>query len=201
MADKFFSPEQSEYLRQHVKNISNSDLAVLMNNSFGLSLTRQQINTYKKNHNLRSGLDGRFQKGHIPANKNKKYPDMPHNTGMFTKGQKPHNHLPVGTELMKSDGYIWVKIKEPNKWRQKHVLLWEDVHGKKPRGMKLLFADGDRQNFDIDNIILVSSEEVLIMNRKSLIMQDRELTKSGVLLAKVYAKMSRRKRERKCNHK
>lgn len=39
------------------------------------------------------------------------------------------NTKPVGTERKRADGYIWVKIAEPNTWKEKHVLLYESVHG------------------------------------------------------------------------
>ena len=48
---------------------------------------------------------------------------------MFRKGNVPATHRPVGTETLRSDGYIWVKVEEPNKWRLKQRLLWEQHNG------------------------------------------------------------------------
>lgn len=197
MADHLFSPDQAEYLKQHVKDISNSDLADLMNKRFGLSLTCRQINTYKKNHHLSSGLNGYFPKGNIPVNKGKKYPNMPRNAGMFKKGQKPHNYLPVGSERVNGDGYVDIKVADPHKWVGKHILLWEAAHGKKPRGHVIIFADRNTKNFDLDNLVLVQRTEFLIMNKRSLITQNTELTKSGLNLAKLYSKLNERKKKGK----
>ncbi len=197
MADNLFSSDQAEYLKQHVKNISNSDLADLMNTCFGLSLTCRQINTYKKNHNLSSGLNGHFPKGHIPVNKGKKYPDMPRNIGMFKKGQKPHNYLPVGSERVNGDGYVDIKVADPHTWVGKHILIWESAHGKKPRGYVIIFADRNTKNFELDNLVLVQRTEFLIMNKRSLITQNTELTKSGLNLAKLYSKLNERKKKGK----
>ena len=197
MADNLFSPDQAEYLKQHVKNISNSDLAALMNKRFGLSLTPRQINHYKKNHHLSSGLNGYFPKGNIPVNKGNKYPDMPRNAGMFKKGQKPHNYLPVGSERVNGDGYVDIKVADPHTWVGKHILIWEAAHGKKPRGYVIIFADRNTKNFELDNLVLVQRTEFLIMNKRSLITQNTELTKSGLNLAKLYAKLNERKKKGK----
>ena len=53
-----------------------------------------------------------------------------------------------------------------------------------------MFADRNVRNFNIDNLILVSRAEMLIMNNNKLIYEDKELTKVGVNIAKVLAKVS-----------
>lgn len=194
---KLLSNEQDKFLRNNVKNISNIDLADLMNKQFGLSLTSRQINTYKKNHKLCSGIITRFEKGHMPFNKGKKIQNMPRNSGMYKKGNKPHNYLPIGTERINGDGYIDVKVADPNKWVAKHVLIWEAAHGKKPKGAVIVFADQNYNNLNLDNLVLVDRKELLIANRKALIKNDTEITKSGLTLAKVYAELNERKKKKK----
>ena len=54
-----------------------------------------------------------------------------------------------------------------------------------------MFADGDRTNFDIDNLILVSYQEQFIMNQRKLVKKDKELTKTGHLIAKVIDKQNK----------
>ena len=60
----------------------------------------------------------------------------------------------------------------------------------------MIFADGNRENFDIDNLVLVSSSEELILNRRKLLTDDKEITKTGVLIAKVIDKTYKLKNER-----
>lgn len=115
----------------------------------------------------------------------------------FKKGQRPHNLQPVGTEIMKGDGYIYIKIGEPNIWKQKHLLLWEEELGPVPVGYRVMFADRNKKNVSMDNLILVTEAEVLIMNRMKLITDDKELTKSGLLVAKIVLKAAERKNELK----
>ena len=78
----------------------------------------------------------RFKPGIIPPNKGKKvrpetYEKM--RGTMFKKGSLPHNTQPMGTEQLRSDGYIWRKIGH-KKWKQVHRILWEENYGPVPAG-------------------------------------------------------------------
>ncbi len=189
---RLLTAEQDSFLQANLKGIGNKVLADLINQKFDLSLTPIQIKTYKKNHNLSSGLTGQFEKGLVPYNKGKKCPGKTSSTS-FQKGSIPHNTVPVGTELTKADGYMWVKIADPNKWRQKHILIWEEANGKRPSGHVIVFADQNRRNFELGNLVLVSREELFICNRKRLLFSDEELSKSGILISKVLAKAQKKK--------
>lgn len=59
-----------------------------------------------------------------------------------------------------------------------------------------MFADKNKRNFDIDNLILVSKSEDLIMNNNKLLFSNKELTKTGHLIAKVIDKTNKVKNER-----
>ena len=49
------------------------------------------------------------------------------------------------------------------------MLLWEQRHGRPvPDGHLVLFADGDRRNFDPANLLLVSRAELAVMNKRRL---------------------------------
>jgi hypothetical protein len=63
--------------------------------------------------------------------------------------------IPIGTERMNGD-YIQVKVAEPNSWRSKHHLVWEEANGPLPDGHRLIFADGNPQNIALDNLVLMS---------------------------------------------
>ena len=111
----------------------------------------------------------RFQKGHVSHNKGKKMDAETYakvRGTMFKKGNIPANHRPVGSERLNVDGYVEVKIAEPNKWRGKHRVIWEREHGEVPEGYSVSFKNGNRQDFSLDNLILVSRSD--LMNRNSL---------------------------------
>ena len=66
-----------------------------------------------KNHKISSGLTGRFEKGHVPYNKGKKFPGTG-NKAAFKKGNIPVNKMKVGEDAISSDGYVKTKIADPN---------------------------------------------------------------------------------------
>jgi len=85
--------------------------------------------------------------------------DGPHlKAAMRHYGIKNHSskqNKEVGIERDRS-GYIEVKTsKNPSVWKLKHILLWEEAHGKLPKNWIVLFADKNTRNFDIDNLIAV----------------------------------------------
>jgi hypothetical protein len=104
-------------------------------------------------------------------------------------------NLPIGTER-ENKGYILVKVKEPNIWIEKHRLIYEKVHGSIPDGYRVMFADKNKKNFDIDNLILVTDEEKLIMNHNKLIYEESEFTKAGLMVAKLIKKTNTLKRKK-----
>ncbi|MNC69024.1 hypothetical protein D3C75_1196760 [compost metagenome] len=83
-------------------------------------------------------------------------------------------------------------------WRGKHLIVWELHCGRSvPKGHVVIFGDGDRRNFDPDNLILVTRGQLAIMNKRGLIQKDAELTRSGVILADIIQKMGERKRSKR----
>lgn len=106
----------------------------------------------------------RFQKGCIPPNKGKKMPAEVYERcapTMFKNGNKPANHKPIGSERVNIYGYVEVKVAEPNKWRQKHRVLWEHANGPIPPGYILRFRNGNRQDITLDNLYIISRADQL----------------------------------------
>lgn len=192
-----FSKEQIEYIRKIAKGKYAAEITKLFNKRFNLSLKVSQIQACKANHNITSGVDSRFKKGNIPVNKGKKGSMSPEQyekckATMFKKGQVPKNHKPVGSERIDKYGYILIKVAEPNKWKAKHRILWEQVNGPIPEKHRLVFADGNRQNICLENLILVSYAESLIMNERKLFCENAEHTKIGANIAKILSKAKTR---------
>lgn len=185
--------EQETFLRQHVKGRLNEDLTALMNETFGLSLTPRQLAIWKKNHNVTSGVNTAFEKGHVPINAGTKGMfNVGGNKTSFKKGDQPKNYKPVGSERIDRDGYVLVKVKDEGtwdeRWRHKHKVLWETEHGSIPEGHVLNFLDGDRTNLSLGNLILLSRAEHLAMTRQNLRFRDPEMTKVGSSIAKLEVK-------------
>jgi len=103
--------------------------------------------------------------------------------------------LPVGSERVcagKKNNYIKVKVSERGDrretWRIKHLHLWEQANGPIPKGHTVVFADGDRNNFAKDNLVLIPSKEIAYLGIKKITpdtLNDPELFEVARQIAKV----------------
>lgn len=195
-----FTNEQIEFIRKIAKGKDTKTITESVNNKFGLNLKISQIQSCKSNHDIKSGIDCRFKKGNIPTNKGKKGSMSPEQykkcqATMFKKGNIPPNRREIGSERIDKNGYVEIKIQDGNlnkNWIKKHRYIYEQANGKIPKGHKVIFADGNNRNFDINNLILVTNAEELIMNKRKLIGKDPDFTKTGAIIAKVLNKAKTR---------
>ena len=182
-----WTDEEKEYLASIVKGKTYKELLILMNDKFEYEFSSQQIESALRRYNLKTGNTGQFKKYQEPWNKGLKgY--MGANKTSFKKGTIPPNYKPVGTERFAKNGYIEVKVKDPNVWELKHRYIYKKHHGEIPNGYNVIFADKNISNFDIDNLILVSKAEMLILNKNKFIFEDKDFTKVGVNIAKLINK-------------
>jgi len=191
------TPEQDAYLRSVNLGHLSSEVADMVNKKFGLNIiTASQVQGYRKRNKLPScGLTGQFQKGTKSWSAGKKFPGRGSCTS-FKPGHAPHNALPIGTRIKREDGYTYEKIAEPDVWKQVSYIIWEAANGKIPENSVIIFADQNRENFNLDNLILVSRSELCVANKKGLLHNDANLTKSGVLVARIISKISRLKHKK-----
>ena len=190
-----YSEEKVKFLKDNVKGISLKELTTRFNKKFECNLSEEIIARMKRKLKLTSGIDTRFKKGQVSWNKGRKMSPEQYEKckkTMFQKGNLS-NARPVGDERIDVDGYTYIKTKQPNKWELKHRVLWEEKYGTIPKGYNLIFADGNRQNLDLDNLILISNAELFIINQNGLYKQDKELTKTGANIAKLISKINKRK--------
>jgi len=87
---------------------------------------------------------------------------------------------------------------EAREWTLKHRIVWEQHYKKKiPRGSVIIFADGNKSNLSIENLICVTREELKILNKCRLISSVPELTKTGLNIAKIRIKLAELRKEKK----
>lgn len=198
---KIMSEEMHQFMVDNASGLSNIALTELVNMHFGTSLTLNQIKAYKKNHHISSGLDGRFTKGLVPANKGVKMPKEVYTKvsgTMFKKGHIPANHKPVGCERIDiKDGYILVKTKEPKTWELKHRVIWEQHYGPIPKGKCLIFLNGDKTDVRIDNLVLIDRKVNVRINQAGLRYEDPDSTKAAINVAELLSAIGEAKRRKK----
>ena len=132
-----------------------------------------------------------IKKGNTPANKGRKQteymtPEAIERTAKtrFKKGNTPHNHKPVGWQRITKDGYVEIKIAEPNVFKLKHRLIWENEIGPIPAGHNIQFKDGNRLNCELENLYIITRAEQLGVNN-SIHRYPEELKKAMRMLGKL----------------
>lgn len=100
---------------------------------------------------------------------------------------------------MDKDGYIQVKVKlhsnaegRWNNYRYKHVLIWEQANGRHiPPKTAIIFADGDKRNFDPDNLVAVPRRTLLVINRHHIPYFDRTSLEAAIKIAEIRMEANR----------
>ncbi len=184
-----YTADQKAYLREVIPGHSHREIAEMVNERFGLELTVRQIAAFCKNNHISTGRTGRFEKGQVSHNKGKKGVCAPGSEkGWFAKGNVAVNSVPIGTEKVRSDGYVWVKVQDGHgrfNWVQKNTMVWEAANGPVPAGHVLIFANGDKADARLENLLLVERSDLAVMNHRGLHGRDVESSTAAVLTAKI----------------
>lgn len=201
-----FTAEEKAFMEEYVPGHHYREIQEEFNKRFAPQISLEQIKSYIGNHKLNTGFNGQFEKGIIPPNKGKKLtPEQYRRSAptMFKPGQLPPNTDPIGTEKELADGYIWVKINDQPKarknvnWIQKHRLIWQQHNGPIPEDHVIIFKDGDRRNFDINNLTCITRAENVRMNQARLRSADPAATETAIAIAKIKTKVGSMRSEKK----
>lgn len=192
---KLVTWEQKQWLIDQYQGMTQAELLQAFNTEFNRTLGANQLRAFLKNHKIRSGRTGYFEKGQQPWNTGTKGVMKP-NSGCFKPGQEARNRRPLYSERIDTkDGFILIKVPErcphtgrPTRFKHKHVWIWEQVHGPVPEGMCVSFIDGDKLHCELENLELVTRGELAIRNKLQLNRQPEELKPAIKALAKLRVK-------------
>lgn len=181
MRGKVWTEEQDAVLREMYAEHFAGEIAAIVGKSKSAVYGRAQKLGLKSSEDKirRSGLVNtdhpnkvahQFGRGHVLANKGKKMsPELYARCAptMFKKGRPSLNHREVGSERVNVDGYIEVKVAEPNKWRLKNRVVWEQANGPIPPGHNVQFRNGDKLDCRLENLYLID-RRVQFMTHNSI---------------------------------
>lgn len=194
-----YTAEEREFFQVFVPGHSHREIQEAFIARFGWDITTSQIKGYIANHKLNTGRTGRFVKGQEAHNKGAKispevYEKVKHT--MFSKGHVPANHREVGSTRVNVDGYIEIKVAEPNKWCLLHRHIWQQEYGPVPKGHCLIFKDNDRLHCELDNLMLITRNELKVLNQNGLNKTEAEYKEAALNLARmIYAGTEAKKRK------
>lgn len=156
--------ELKEYLLVFASEYTIDELLPKVNKIFNENYTRVELHKYL----ARNKIKYKYK------NKNKS-----HKMGL---------NKPIGSEYTKPDGMVMIKV-APNKWEYKQRYIYEQYYGIKVKDNEhIIFLDGNKNNFNIDNLEKTTNEEcgyigAFKINNK-LTINDKEITKTLLLMAK-----------------
>lgn len=195
-------PGFMEWFESVQEGRSAREMSAMITERYGKELlTPDKVRCFRRNHGIKSGRNGQFPKGHVPLNKGVGNGIFTYRPGalermratQFKPGQRPGNWLPVNSVTFKGDGYLWIKVSEPNGWEQLHRWVYRKAHGRMPEKTIVTFLDGDRLNFRLDNLALVSYGENVVLTSQKLRLGSGMVGQIGLDIARM--KMAvRRKR-------
>lgn len=160
-----FNEKMHKWLVANGKNYTCKELIIILNDKFNENFTLKQMQQYFWHHD-----DVTFK---------------------YEKANKSHNNnpLPIGSERIKGDGMVQVKI-GPKKWVYKQRKIYKDYYGVKLKDDEyVIFLDQNRNNFDISNLKVISRRESAIMANNHMFSTNSEVTKTGTLVAKTIIKL------------
>lgn len=157
------------------------------------SLDSMKHSCYRRG--IRNEIDSRYKKGHKSWCAGMKGLRIPGSEkGWFKKGQKSTTEKPLGSEYT-SDGYVMVKVKmngpRDKRWKLKHVLIWEKYNGPVPKDNVVTFLDGNKRNFDINNLACIRKGVNSVLNKKKLRSENKEIFEARVAQIELDQKIKR----------
>jgi hypothetical protein len=175
------------FLKENIAGKSYAEMRKLFNKHFHSRLSLGQITGMLKYHKLRNGICHCQSYKNLPAGKGIKgrYPGS--KKTQFKPKQKPWNYIPLGSERVNYNGIVDVKVREtpPRKCKSKHLIIWEQANGPIPKGHQIIFADRNKRNFELSNLILVSRKEMAVMNKNRMAFTCAETAETCKLIADI----------------
>lgn len=175
----FWTDNEIKFITDNYSDMNTSDIATILNrpmggvygkaHSMGLKKSKEYLSIMLERESKKLaefGKNYQFKKGNVPYNYGQKMSTILYEKckkTMFKKGRKPHNTRNKGEESKSQDGYTYVKIAD-NDWRLKHRVVYENVNGPIPEDHIVVFKDNNQQNFDINNLLLISKSDNMLRN-------------------------------------
>jgi hypothetical protein len=196
---RMWTPGKIAWFRAFVPGHTEAEISAEHERLYGFPLREGQIGNAKSKFGVKSGTHGgRFEKGHDGGFASEAHRRAFLEAGkatQFKKGQVSGSALArrreVGYERVNADGYVEVKVHDglqsrPNRnFRPKHHVVYEQAHGPIPDGCNIVFADGDKRNFDPDNLVAVPRATWATISRKHLEHHDADGLRACMAIAEL----------------
>src|SRR5690625_737208 len=165
-----WTKEQEEFLKSNAPGTPYKQLLKMLNKEFGLNLTFGSMQRFMHRKGITNGRNTRFKNGHESWNKGKKGLVFPGSEkGWFKpKGQNTLT-LPLGSKRINKK-IVEIKVGElPTVWQKYHHYLWERYYNEKLKDDEIvIFLDGNKRNFNLENLRRINRHTLGTMARYEL---------------------------------
>lgn len=182
-------------------SMTDKEIVELIKELSGKTIRPELIKRFRLKNGVHTGRTGQFGKerdceeyAQYRFQKGVHY----HYSTEFKKGSRPHNTKDIGEETIKEDGYVWVKVAEPNIWKQRGRVVWEKAYGSIPEGKVIVRLDQNRQNDSLENLRCVDKGVVGYANSQrteiGFIKDNREFNNAFISVIEIKEKVNGKKR-------
>ncbi|HFL6393183.1 TPA: HNH endonuclease signature motif containing protein [Staphylococcus aureus] len=163
-----------DYVKSIYKGRYLKDVRDMFNNKFGTNISKNAINAKMNRLGVKSGVSpygSRQAHGHL--------------------------HKPIGSKKLDQHGYVLIKVdnktnNQRNNWKLYHHYVWEKHYGEIPSKHAVIFLNGNKKDFRIENLAMITYSTLQMMINNNLFYENAELTKTGINIAKLLKKQTRR---------
>lgn len=161
------------YLKEIYKGKYGSETAKLFNEKFGTNLSKYAIIGKLRTLGLRTG-----------------------NPPRTTTESHKCIQRPIGAKRVVND-YVYIKVDDEGRsdsknWKLYHRYLWEKYNGYIPDNHVIIFLNNNNRDFKIENLYAIPRSIYQMMTIYNLFYDDPELTKTGINIAKLLKKQTKR---------
>lgn len=191
-----YTEEEIDFIREYYPTHTAQETLIALNEALGTNITLAGLLHRVKKYRIVGTKNPKFKKGHKPWNKGisvkterpdvyAKYLERERNEALIEGGKRTwFQAMPVGTERM-FKGEWYIKVGLPSEWETKARYVWQQANGKLKKDERILYLNGDKSDWRLENLALVNNKIIARLNRYSLISENADLTKCAVTRAKI----------------
>ena len=166
------SDEQVSWITEQYQTYTAAILLNMFNEKYAHRLTMEQFKNVLAKHEIKSETKFTDKVGYEV------------NETAFKKGGIHPTAVPVGSELIEG-GYTRVKVAEPNVWKSKHIIVYEQHFGPVKKGEVVRFKYGNKRDFSPENLFKTTLRGHGFLSKYQLLSQPKPVQESLLLLTQV----------------
>lgn len=158
-----YTKEFEDFVRTNASKYNREDLRQLVQKKYNITISKDAFRRYLNRHKIKALYN-------IVNNVREVY------------------KLPIGTERITDEG-VFIKVKQPDVWKRKSRVMYEKYYNcKLSDDDYIIFLNQNNNDFSKDNLVKSSRKEIAYLHNDKTFSKKAELTKLGLLSAKLMIK-------------